>query len=63
MSPPEQANINWTPARVESRSILSANLKPAAIHEALRHLLALVNTILRKKRCEVGIVVVSDLLK
>jgi hypothetical protein len=42
---------------------VSSDHKTAAIDEALRDLSSLVKALLRKKRCEVTILVVSDPLK
>ena len=63
MSPSKTADLKKISSYADETITLSSDLKPVAIDEALRDLSSFVKALLRKKRCEVGIVVVSDLLK
>jgi hypothetical protein len=63
MSPSKTADLKKISSWADETIALSSDLKPAAIDEALRDLSSFVKALLRKKRCEVGIVVVSDPLK
>jgi hypothetical protein len=63
MSPTKTADLKRIGAYAEKTIALSSDLKPAAIDEDLRDLSSFVKALLRKKRCEVGIVVVSEPLK
>jgi hypothetical protein len=62
MSPSKTADLKKISSWADETIALSSDLKPAAIDEKLRDLSSLVKALLRKKRCEVGIVVVSDTL-
>jgi hypothetical protein len=63
MTPNKAADLKRISSWADETIALSSDLKPAAIDEKLRDLSSFVKDLLRKKRCEIGIVVVSDPLK
>ena len=63
MSPSKTADLKKISSWADETIALSSDLKPAAIDEVLRDLSSVVKALLRKKRCEVTILVVSDPLK
>lgn len=63
MSPSKTADLKRISAYADETIALSSDLKPAAIDEALRDFSSLVKALLRKKNCEIAILVVSDPIK
>lgn len=63
MNASKTADMKRIAAYADETIALSSDLKPAAIDEALRDFSSFVKALLRKKRCELTILVVSDPLK
>jgi hypothetical protein len=63
MSPTKTADLKRIGAYAEKTIALSSDHKPMKIDEDLRDFSSFVKALLRKKRCEVGILVISDPLK
>jgi hypothetical protein len=63
MSPSKTADLKRIAVYADETIALSSDLKPTKIDEDLRDFSSFVKALLRKKRCEVTILVVSDPLK
>jgi len=63
MSPSKTADLKRIGAYADETIALSSDHKAEKVEQTMRDLSSLVKALLRKKRCEVAILVVSDLLK
>jgi hypothetical protein len=60
MNASKTADLKRIAAHADETISLHSDLKPAAIDESLRDLCNFIKRQLRSKKCEIGIIVVSD---
>lgn len=63
MNASKAADLKRIAAYADQTLTLHSDLKQSAVDESLRHLCNFIKRQLRSKKCEVGIVVVSDAMK
>lgn len=63
MSPSKAADLKKISAWAEDTIALSSDHKAEKVDQTMRDLVSFVKALLRKKKCEIGIVVVSDPLQ